>query len=243
MPGACIIVACMQAQDIIEIDKRESRLKRMRRAVLTSARLLRDEPRRGSFRGRWAMLTLTYRPDAEWDRRHVSDLLHHARHWLARRGHKLRYVWVMELTERGAPHYHIAVYLPKGLTLPKPDKQGWWRWGWTRIEWAKHLIGYLAKYISKGSADHEYPKAARISGSGGLSAQARREKRWWLAPSYVREQFGQDADPFRAAGGGWEDRSTGEWVGSQWLLVAIGRRSVRLVRAVARPQLLRVPQC
>lgn len=228
----------------VEIDKRESRLKRMRRTVLTAARLLRDEPRRGSYRGRWAMVTLTYRPEAEWDRRHVSELLKRARQWLARRGgHKLRYVWVLELMKSGKPHYHIAVYLPKGLTLPKPDRQGWWPWGSTRIEWAKHLIGYLAKYISKGSAEHEYPKGARISGSGGLSQESKREKRWWLAPSYVREAFGELANPFRAIGGGWTDRETGQWMRSEWLLVAIGRRTVRLIRAADLSQLRQVPTC
>lgn len=232
----------MHTPEVIEIDRRESRLKRMRRTVLTATRLLRDEPRRGGYRIKWAMLTLTYRDGAEWDKRHVSALLHHCRQWLKRRGHQLRYAWVMELTQRGRPHYHIAIALPKGLTLPKPDKQGWWKMGWTRIEWAKHVIGYLAKYISKGTVDHEFPKGARISGSGGLSDEARREKRWWLAPSYIRDAFGALSNPFRAVGGGWINRDTGQWEPAQWVLVAIGHRSLRLIRAAELPQLRQVPR-
>lgn len=234
----------MEQSDLIEIDPRESRLRRMRRSVLTGARLLRDEVRPGFRPGRWAMLTLTYRPGVEWDRRHVSALLHLARQWLKARGHRLRYVWVLELTKRGVPHYHIAVCLPKGLTLPKPDKRGWWPHGMTQIKWAKHVIGYLAKYLSKGSVEHQYPRGARISGVGGLQAEAKREKRWWLAPSYVREAFGPEANVFRATGGGWMDRRPDSdgvcaWVPAAWVLVAIGRHSIRLVPASAvSPDLL-----
>jgi len=187
------------------------------------------------------MLTLTYRADAEWDKRHVSALLHSIRQFMKRKGHALRYVWVLELMKSGKPHYHIALCLPKGITLPKPDNRGWWPHGSTRIEWAKHVIGYLAKYLSKGSTEHEYPKGARISGVGGLHDEGKREKRWWLAPSYVREAMGALANPFRSAGGGWVDRLTGEWIASAWGLVAIGRRSIRLVRLADLPQAPPIP--
>lgn len=220
----------MQAPDVLEIDPAESRLRRMRRSVLTSARLMRDQVRPGFRPGRWAMVTLTYRPDVEWDRRHVSNILHLVRRYLRTRGYALRYVWVLELTKAGKPHYHIAVELPKGITLPKPDKRGWWPHGSTRIEWARHVLGYLAKYVSKGSPEARFPRGARISGVGGLDDQAKREKRWWMAPAYVREQFGEGANPFRAPGGGWLCRFSGEWIASAWVLVAIGRRSIRLIR-------------
>ncbi len=141
----------------------------MRYGVLTAGRLLRDEVRPGGFRYKWAMVTATYRPEAEWDAKHVTRLINNIRDYLRRRGHPMRYIWVLELQKRGAPHYHLMIELPAGLTLPKPDKRGWWAHGSTRIEWARHVLGYLAKYISKGTADDEFPKGARISGCGGLT--------------------------------------------------------------------------
>lgn len=221
-----------EAPNVIEIDPAESRLKRMRRSVLTSSRLLRDEVRPGFRPGKWAMLTLTYRPDSEWDRRHVSQLLHSIRQYLKRKGHQLRYVWVMELHKSGKPHYHIGLCLPRGITLPMPDKRGWWGHGSTRIEWAKHVIGYMAKYLSKGSAEDRLPKGARISGTGGLSEESRREKRWWLSPRDLREAMGPCGNPFRAPGGGWIDRASGELFPATWAVVAVGRRSIRLIRRV-----------
>lgn len=231
----------MQAGDVLELNPREERLKRMRRSLLTSARLLRDEVRPGSFRTKWAMVTLTYAPEHEWEPCHIVQFIKAIREYLRRRGHALRYVWVAELQKRGALHYHVLLQLPKGITLPKPDKRGWWPHGMTKIEWARHALGYLAKYASKGTTDDRFPKGARISGAGGLSQEAKRIKRWWLSPSYVREAFGEQANPFRASGGGWLDRLSGEWLRPLWGLVAVGRDSIRLVRLAALPPALPAP--
>jgi Protein of unknown function (DUF3296). len=42
---------------------------------------------------------------------------------MERRGHKLPYVWVAELQKRGALHYHVLLWLPRGLTLPNPTSK------------------------------------------------------------------------------------------------------------------------
>lgn len=122
---------------ISEAQQREKRLRRMKQNVLTSARLHVEEAQRGGMRGRWAMLTLTYRESERWVADQVGMLLNHLRNYATRNGFKARYTWVLELTKRGRPHYHVLVWLPKGRTLPKPDKQGWWKYGLTRIEWAR----------------------------------------------------------------------------------------------------------
>lgn len=185
----------------------------MRRAILNGSDVVEAGYRTGGFRMRAAMLTLTYRPDVGWENRHVSELLRHVRQWMARRGFTLQYVWVAELQRRGAVHYHLVIWLPKGLTLPKPDKQGWWRHGMTNICWARKAAGYLAKYASKGEDVREFPKGLRLHGRGGLELHQRRYVSWWLLPRYVRESFptvGQWVT--RATGGGWVDRTTGEWL-------------------------------
>lgn len=189
--------------------RRKSRLSRMRRAVLNAGDEIQSEV--GS-RSRTVMLTLTYRWTWSWQPRHINDLINHCRKWLARRGHPLRYVWVAELQTRGAVHYHVVIWLPRGLTLPKPDKHGWWPHGSTRIEWARKPCGYLTKYATKGT-DVEFPKGLRLHGRGGLDEQQRKRVSWWLLPRYVREYFTEvGTRVIRAYKGGWVEISTGEWI-------------------------------
>ena len=192
-----------------------ARLKRMKKAVLTSGRLHQDFIKRG-FRFKPAMLTLTYRPGVEWEAKHVSALVTHVRNWFKRhRCGGLRYVWVLELQKNGHPHYHIMFWLPKGRTLPKPDKQGWWPHGSTRVEWVKKAVGYLSKYVSKGFAGDGHkltlPSGARIYGVGGLDAIQRDEKSWWMSPAWVREIWSIEDRPRAAIGGGWMALRTGDW--------------------------------
>ena len=96
------------------------------------------------------MVTLTYRDDVDWSPRQVSNYLKCVREWARRKGIFIHYVWVLELTKRGRPHYHVLFWLPKGVSMPKADKQGWWKHGMTRSEWAYSPVGYLCKYTSKG---------------------------------------------------------------------------------------------
>lgn len=204
-------------------DQRDKRLRKMKQNVITSARLHEEEARTGSMRGRWAMLTLTYRDDARWIARQVSELLMSLRKYCDSRSFQFRYTWVLELTQRGRPHYHILMWLPKGRTLPKPDKQGWWEHGLTRIEWARNAIGYIAKYASKGD-DYNLttlPKGARLSGFGGLAKQSRTELRWWKLPQWVREVFSEIVDVAREQGG-YRNRSTGDFLASRFKVVFVG---------------------
>jgi hypothetical protein len=204
-------------------DQRDKRLRKMKQNVITSARLNEEEARRGSMRGRWAMLTLTYREDVRWVAKQVTELLKCIRAYADRKRFRTRFVWVLELTKRGRPHYHVLVWLPKGITLPKPDKQGWWKYGMTKIEWARNAVGYLAKYASKGD-DYDLstlPKGARLSGFGGLSKESRIELRWWKLPQWVREVFNEICDVGREKGG-YRNRSSGDFLASRYRVVFIG---------------------
>lgn len=157
----------------------------------------------------------------------MSELLKRIRHWLARRGHRVRYAWVMELTQRGRPHYHLLLWLPRGLTLPKPDKQGWWPYGMTRIEWVKRAVGYAAKYASKGGGG-AIPRGARLFGCGGHTEAALLEFRWWKLPVWLRSQVGAEDRCRPSQGGGWVSRLTGELFASPWR-VLFSRGKVYLV--------------
>jgi hypothetical protein len=201
----------------IEIDRCHIRAQRMRKSILTGARLLVEEGTHGGFRGRWAMLTATYRNDVEWQAKHVATLRQRVHEWIKRRGAKARYVWCLELTKAGRPHYHFLIWLPRGLTIPKPDKQGWWPWGSTRIEWARRAVGYVAKYASKATPEAmaALPRGARTHGVGGLMAEGARQLRWWKAPTFSRDALGALAD-IRKIVGGYTDRITGEFLASPW---------------------------
>lgn len=169
-------------------------------------------------RHRTAMLTLTYRQVGEWSPHHISDLLRHIRNWLKRRGHRLRYVWVAELQQRGALHYHALLWLPRGLTLPKPDKQGWWPHGSTRIEWARKPVGYLAKYASKldSKSGIGFPSGARLHGRGGLEELGRSVAQWFNLPTWAREICDLAGRAMRVKGIGLVERTSGVCLPTPW---------------------------
>lgn len=203
----------------IEIDPLLTRLRRMSKSVLTAARmhefeLLQDK--RSRFKP--VMLTLTYREVRGWHELHISELLQRIRVWLRRRGHKFRYVWVGELQQRGALHYHVVLWLPRGLTLPKPDKQGWWTHGSTRIEWARKPAGYLAKYASKldSKVGYGFPAGARLHGKGGLDEFGRSVAQWFNLPQWAREICDLAGRAMRVKGSGLVERGTGVCLPSPW---------------------------
>lgn len=190
----------------------------MRRRVLTGARLHVAQV----ARWRAAMLTLTYRPGVAWDGRHVSECLRHMRQWLKRRGIACRYVWVLETTKAGKPHYHLVVWLPWGVKLPLLDVSGWWPHGMTRMEWARCAVGYVSKYVSKGQEGAALPPRARMYGVGGLEGEALDEARWWALPGWLRDLVAVGAKVRRRVGGGWLDHDTGECFVSPWRVVFSG---------------------
>ena len=175
------------------------RIARLRRLVLGAAEQQTEHLQRTGHRYRAAMLTLTYAPDHEWQPRQVSALMQRIRDYLHRRGHALRALWVMELHKSGRPHYHVMLWLPKGVTLPKPDKRGWWPHGSTRIEWARRPVAYLSKYTSKGAdTGAEFPKGARIYGIYGCPVNLA----WWRAPGWMR-RIAEKKNVIRRLPGGW----------------------------------------
>ena len=212
----------------IPLDRRAGRQRRMHCSVVTSARL-HDEARSqwcGGFRTKWAFLTLTLRPGAKLEARSITGLMKCIRSWMGRTiqwfvdAVGFRCTWVMELTKAGVPHYHALVLLPTSHNLPKPDKQGWWKLGATKIETARNAVGYIAKYASKGT-DGDFPKGMRTHGVCGLDTEQKRERRWWLSPKFFRDAFGPDAD-IRVVKGGRINRVTGEFLAGLWIVICIG---------------------
>lgn len=212
----------------------EARLKRLRHAVITTARLMeeqRQELQKGGFRYDPWMTGFTYRPGEKWSARDLSAYLEKRRKDCHAKGEPFVYCWVAEIQPRRVQwqpgetclHYHLMEWVRRGMTPPKPDKRGWWLHGSTSREPARNPIGYLAKYASKGGCMEYVPSGARMCGSGGLTTERRRERLWWMCPAWLRAKWGQEHRPKRAEGGGWVSRLTGEVIKSPWRMVGIMR--------------------
>ena len=170
-------------------DVQRRRVKRLRSHVWACGHLHTLGQPKGFRENVW-FVTLTYRGVYDWRPRHVSDCLKAVRKWCHKRAVPFRYVWVAELQQRGALHYHLAIWLPKRIQLPKFDKQGWWPHGMTQRVIARNGVGYLMKYLSKITTAHRFPKGVRIHGSGGLIQQARNICAWLNLPSWCKQKFG-----------------------------------------------------
>lgn len=216
------------------IDRKASRLKKMQRGVLTAARLFQGE---GGGRFDAWMVTCTYRPSEHYSPRHITGAVRAMREWCKDRGLTFRYVWVLEQHKSGKIHYHVCIWLPKGVRCPQWDRKGFWSHGMTNTILAQFAPGYLAKYVSKGvtafGTDDPVPtpKGARLHGRGGLSDVSLVEWRFWLAPKWAREAAKWGSDLKRVAGG-YVCRVTAEFFATPY--------EVRVVRGIAMAR-LKVP--
>lgn len=206
----------------VALDVSAGRVFRLRKSVMTTARLVNDrlaDPSKNpkGMRYQPIMVTYTYRPGVEWHPDHISKALHAMQAWAKRKLERLPYLWVMELTKAGVPHYHLIVWMPARWRMPKHDLRGWWPHGSTRVERVRNAVGYVAKYASKfASKDAAFPKSARIHGMGGLTKHEKRVVAWWKLPKDLRTGEEGSCIWRRKPGGGWFNPETGQVVYSEW---------------------------
>jgi len=178
----------------IVIDPRKARVDRLRASIREACKLHEQEAdwqsrRLGRSAYRKTFITLTYRDGGDWQRRHISDFLDRLRKWLCTRDAVLMYAWVAELQKRGALHYHLIVWVPRRLRLPRPDASGWWPHGMSNVETARNPIGYMVKYATKTRPDDlkRLKKGVRLHGNGGHRPANRVALREKLAPWWLRQ--------------------------------------------------------
>lgn len=196
-----------KAHALGELNNRR-RMRRMRRVVIASADASRERLERGGRRYEALFVTLTYREGEQYSTRDISGYVKRTREWLKRRGVLVLYQWVLELTKRGRPHYHVLWWVPKGLRLPKPDASGFWDRGLSRIERAYRPVGYLVKYATKGDAG-EFPKGARLFGVGAQDETVNLTRHRYGLPIWLFEATASDVRCVRVARVGWVEKSTG----------------------------------
>jgi hypothetical protein len=201
-PSVLAARALLSATGAVMLDPGRKRLSDLRKIIGASARGLL-----AAADGRpmdVIMLTFTYAAGVEWSPRHISACTDAMRKWFARKGVPFRYLWVAELQERGALHYHAALFVPQGFKVPFADERGWWPHGMTRTELARDAVAYLMSYLGKeDQKDYSrLPKGARAYGVGGLEECFKRVNRWLRAPAFVRRLSSIDDGWRRAPAGG-----------------------------------------
>mgnify|MGYP006295235911 CR=1 FL=1 len=219
------------APDILQVDGYQARHRRMRAGVLATGWGIQRYMSDCGHRYKAAFLTLTYADQAGWSPRDISEFLKRVRQWADRRGVTVRGVWKFERGTKSTRriHYHLLLFLPKGFTLPKPDKQGWWRRGSTKIEWARSGAGYLAKYVSKpGAEDLPLPKGARLWGAVNSPSEVRAAASWAMAPGWLRELVPEGTRVTRR-GSWWRCHETGAYYRTPWEFIGLagGRANLR----------------
>lgn len=179
------------------------------------------------------LCSLTYKDVKGWKPEDITYFLNRVRTYLYRRDIKLIYCWVAELQKRGALHYHIIIWLPKGFKLPKFQRFGWWNHGFTDQKVAKKGVGYLMKYISKTETKNKFPKNVRIYGFGGVSSVIRQKVRFYRSPQWIRNEILDDGRDYKSCDirrykGGRVDLMTGQFFESRWFFYFFAGKPVFL---------------
>lgn len=209
----------------LPVSPEEIRYRRMRRRVLVTTRIIEESIAKSGIRWKKAFVTLTYARPGEWSPEHISQTMACYAEYARRRRLRFRYVWVMELTQAGVPHYHIVFWWQRRHVWPPlPDKQGWWKHGMSQAKEVELPIGYMVKYISKGLSGHAYPLGARIWGAGGLTPRQRLRRNWHFAPAWLK-RFAPPRKTCRVrrCDGGWWNMTTGWWYRSPWWVTGFDR--------------------
>jgi len=237
-------VLLSSGSDTLSIDTHQARLSRCQQRVhawATALPRLNRHMRRASKKidlgPRMVMLTLTYRDMDMWEHNQIRDFMTSIRNLLGKQLYG--YAWVLEMQERGAPHYHVLLYVQRGTKIPRPDEE-LWEYGMSRIETVRTPF-YICKYTSKGHQKayqkEGLPARARMFAvkiydtnipEGDLFTFAMSSAPSWLRPHLLEafQNVGSVVHWSRVKGGGWVIRETGEVLVSPWKIISIERVEV-----------------
>lgn len=221
--------------ETITIDSVEARIRRCQRRVHAWAEALPHDNRAGRrYRSakkigpRAVMMTLTYEKADAWQPLQIRDFMKSIKRDLA--DNLLGYAWVLEMQQRGAPHYHVLLYVKRGTKIARPD-DGLWEYGSSRIETA-HSLYYICKYTGKMYQKEHLPIGARMFAVNVNEVAAEGADvllfRLSSVPKWLREHLegvslaeGERLRWSRCPGGGWVVRNTGELLASPWRVRSI----------------------
>jgi hypothetical protein len=172
------------------------------------SRLTKEQHRAAKRAGLYAVaVTLTYRDNDEFSSRHISEFLARLRQFLKRKGHNLPYAWVLE--RAGQLHYHMILWLPRGVRIDDARLCKWWPWGSTWREGCRSVRDW-SKYMSKFDGFAKLPKGARLLGYGGLDEEGQAAVARAALPRWLQKLLPHGHRARRFPGAGWVDLETGE---------------------------------
>ena len=172
-------------------DAMAARIAKMRRAVWAGVCRASEWSAEGAYR--LIMVTLTYAMASDWHGRQVRQLTE----WSKRKG-CVGHVWVAELQERGALHYHVLILWPGTEPWIKPVAGGGWEHGFTWVTDGVKYPWYIMKYMQKGLNDgngNQYPRGARLYGiSQSIVRSMRYEQRLVYRENQVPAWYREGAE-------------------------------------------------
>lgn len=198
------------------------RYSRMRKGISHGVQIANAQyARRDAVYDQW-LITLTYRDKYGWQARNISQFNKLLRSWASRRGIRIIGFWVMELQQRGAPHYHILLFIPTEYTPPRPDYNRRWVHGYSRQRRVTDGMPYLLKSVSKiRSGRHAMPRNARLFGIFGLNADGRNRLRHARLPEWLQTLAEVDDRIVRQGDGFWVNWTKGAVYRSPWRFVGV----------------------
>jgi hypothetical protein len=164
------------------VDLHYRRLNKLQKVISSWARVVE-----GHYPGRLMIaLDLTYAEINDWENGHIGKYIKTLKGSLG--DHLIAWAWVLEIQERGAPHYHVLV-ITDGVWPKFPDKSGHWKFGLSRTDRAK-IPWYLMKYTGK---EHQkdftrFPRGARAYGVGFRDEAAREDYKVLRDQKYDRDE-------------------------------------------------------
>jgi hypothetical protein len=204
-----LVMNVLTGQKVL-IDPDQSKMSRMKRRIVTWANTV--DTFYDDTKHRLVMVTLTYKPEIQWEKNHIRDFMKYVRRKLKK--NILAYAWVAENHLSGRIHYHLYYVVFKKTDVPMPDKSGMWPYGSSKIETGKspfYLVAYLKKEYQKDFSKR--PKGMRTFGiwidKNRLSKDAYYQFRLSAFPGWLQKQLENSEDliylfPSRREGGGWE---------------------------------------
>lgn len=234
-PASRFLVSLQCDDETVQIDTHAARIRRCQKRIHSWASVLPGAHRRAQrayksmkIGPRLVMITLTYRDAKAWQPLDIRDYMVSLRRVLDT--NLYAYAWVLEMQQRGAPHYHLLLYVKRGTRIPRPDDKLWIH-GSSRIETARSVF-YIVTYTGKEYQKSNLPAGARMFAAqiyaGAVDSAEMLEFRMSTAPAWLRakliatqEDIGSDLHWSRCEGGGWVIRETGEKLASPWRVISI----------------------
>lgn len=185
--------------------KHKKRVQRLKRKM---SAFVKEHRRMSKIYGLYAVaITLTYPVGSVPSGKHVSSFIDKLRAKLKRMSKPLLYVWTLECAT--AYHYHLMIWLPRGMRLDPKLLTRWWPHGHSDAEMCRFVFRW-AKYIAKPETKQGVAQGLRLFGAGGLDQEGQDAVRFAGLPRWLQGVLPVLSRPKRIPKVGWVDMLTGE---------------------------------